>query len=41
MKRIPLTKDLTALIHPRFHAIVVINGQPKTQNPNGKRDVQK
>jgi hypothetical protein len=35
-----LTKDLTTSIHPRFHALVVINGQQKTQNPIGKKGVK-
>jgi hypothetical protein len=34
-KRSSLAKDLITSTHPRFHAMVV-SGQPKTKNPNGK-----
>jgi hypothetical protein len=36
----PFTKDLITSTHPKFHAMVV-NGQPKTQNPNENRVAQK
>jgi hypothetical protein len=32
-KRLPFVKDLITSTHPRFHAML-INGQPKTKNPN-------
>jgi hypothetical protein len=39
-KKLPFTKDLIISIHKGFHAMVVM-GQPKTQNPNENRGVQK
>jgi hypothetical protein len=39
-KKVTFTKDLITSTHPKFHTMVV-NGQPKTQNPNGNRAVQK
>jgi hypothetical protein len=39
-KRLPFTKDSITSTHLGFHAMV-INGQPKTQNPNEKKGAQK
>jgi hypothetical protein len=39
-KRSPFTKDLIISTHLGFHAMVA-RGQPKTQNPNENKGVQK
>jgi hypothetical protein len=39
-ERLPLAKDLTTSIDPRFH-VMVVNGQPKKQNLNRKRGAKK
>jgi hypothetical protein len=39
LEKSPFTKDLITSTHLRFH-IMVIRGQPKTQNPNENRGVQ-
>jgi len=39
-KKLPFTKDLITSTHLGFHTMVV-RGQPKTQNPNENRGVQK
>jgi len=39
-KKLLFAKDLITSTHLRFHAMVV-SGQPKTQNPNEKKGVQK
>jgi hypothetical protein len=39
-KDAPFVKDLITSTHPKFHTMVV-NGQPKTQNPNENKAAQK